>query len=128
MTNYDHFRESKEISNNDMIQAIQTGFPRYSKIQQSMINNPYKNGVCLLPEAEELLVKRFGQGPGLSISARKSRNHENKAKPNRLTVRIDDALFSRLQSAMERLHFATMQDFVEAALSQMCQKYGGITI
>lgn len=125
MTNYDHFRESKGISNNDMIQAIQTGFPRYSKIQQSMVNNPYKNGVCLLPEAEELLVKRFGAGPGLSISAKPNKSHGNKAKPNRLTVRIDDALLAQLQSAMERLHFATVQDFIEAALAQMCQKYGG---
>lgn len=127
MTDYTSYRDSKGLSNNDIIRAIRDVFPRYSKAQHSMVSNPGKNGVCLLPEAESLLVKTWGYGPGLSISEKlrkKRKSHDNKDKPRRLYVRISDAMFERVDAAMKRMSFATTQDFIEAAIQQMLDKYG----
>lgn len=125
MTDYIEYRDSKQITNRQMVETLQQRFPRYGKPTQTMINNPEDYGVCLLPEAEEVLVGAFGPGSGLSISSRRRRSHANKNKPNRLYVRLDNALLAQVKEAMARLHFATVQDFVEAALVQMVSRYGG---
>lgn len=126
MTNYNEYRSDKNISNRDMIQAVRAGFPAYSKMQQSIVCNPAKNGVCLLPEAEELLVKRFGIGHGLGIVCKpRKRNHDTKGKPKRLTLRLSEAMFSEVDALMSRMCFSTMQDFLEAAVQQMLDRYGG---
>ena len=93
-----------------------------------MVNNPSKNGVCLLPEAEELIEKAYGPGPGLSISKnyqKKRKNHENKDKPHRLCVRLNDTMYEQVNSLLGKMCFATMQDFIEAAIAAMIDKYGG---
>lgn len=122
MTDYNSFRDSKGLQNSDIIRVVRSVYPKYSKTQQSMINNPSKNAVCLLPEAEALLVKEFGNGPGLSIS-RKNRNHGNKAKPRRLCLRLSDDLYNQVTSLAEKMAFATMQDFLEAAVIEMIQRH-----
>lgn len=124
MTNYNSYRESKGIQNTDMVRAIRSAYPRYSKVQQSMVNNPEKNGVCLLPEAEAILVKEFGNGPGLTISVKPKRSHSNKDKPNRLYVRLNDDLCNRVEALMKVLSLSTKQDLIEAAIVQMCNRYG----
>lgn len=128
MTDYNSYRESKGLSNRDMIRVIRAEFSNYSKAQQSMVSNPAKNGVCLLPEAERILEKNFGPGPGLSISDSapgKKRTHANREKPNRLYVRLSDELSKRVDALMGRMSFASKQDFIEAAIQQMCERYGG---
>lgn len=125
---YNAFRDSKGINNTDMIRTLRAKYPKYSKAQHSMVNNPDKNGVCLLPEAEAQLVSVFGEGPGLSISAgpaKKRKNHDNKDKPRRLCVRLSDPIFERVNALVSRMSFATMQDFIEAAIVAMLEKYGG---
>ncbi len=124
-TNYNAFRESKGIGNGDIIRTLRGKYPKYSKAQHSMVNNPEKNGVCLLPEAEALLVSVFGEGPGLTISAKKRKSHDNKDKPRRLCVRLSDPMFERVNALVSRMSFATMQDFIEAAIVSMLEKYGG---
>lgn len=127
MTDYNSFRESKGLSNRDMIRVIRSEFSNYSKAQQSMINNPAKNGVCLLPEAERILEKNFGPGPGLSISKKKAaakKNHGNKNKPKRLCLRLSDSMYAEVEALMQKMCFATMQDLLEAAVQQMIERYG----
>jgi hypothetical protein len=126
MPNYAEYRVAKAIENSDMIRAVRAAYPKYSKMQQSLINNPEKNAVCLLPEAEQLLVKAFGPGPGLSISRPDppKKNHDNKTKPKRLCLRVSEQMFDGVQACMEKMCFATMQDFLEAAVQQMIERYG----
>jgi hypothetical protein len=89
-----------------------------------MVCNPEKNGLCLLPAAEELLVANFGHGPGLSITRPDKRNHANKEKPKRLYLRLSDPMYAQVEDLMSRLCFASMQDLLEAAVQQMIERYG----
>ena len=123
---YNRYRFEKDISNNDIINTLKARFPKYQKSTMTMVNNPYDYAVQLLPEAEALLVETYGTGQGLTISEkRRSRNHSNKKKPNRLYVCLEDGMRERVDELMKRLHFVTRQDFIEAAIIQMVEKYGG---
>lgn len=46
---YNQFRASNGISRGDMIKTVKEICPKYSKATQSMVDNPDKYGVCLLP-------------------------------------------------------------------------------
>lgn len=125
MPDYNRYRREKGLSNNDMISCLRPHYPKVQKATMTMINNPDDYAVQLLPEAEMLLKKTFGFGKGLSICDRPRSSHGNKNKPNRLYVRVDDSLMERVKALMSRMCFATTQDFVEAAIIQMVEKYGG---
>ena len=121
MTDYRRYCSVAGITNRDMVEALREKYPKYGKPTQSMICDPEGYAVQLVPEAEELLISRFGTAPGLS--KKPPRNHANKHKPLRLYVRINAVLKERLESVKTRLHFATDQDMIEAALWQFCDKY-----
>lgn len=124
MPDYGKYRLEKNITNADMIATLKKRFPKYQKSTMTMVNNPYDYAVQLIPEAEAVLAAEYGTGAGLSIF--RKRSHSNSKKPNRLYVRLDDALMAKVRAVMERMNFATTQDFVEAALQQMVEKYGGV--
>ena len=124
MANYIRYADVCGIKQKDMIEVIQKEYPHFGAAQMSMAFNPERNALELIPEAEELLEKAFGRGPGLSISPRLGiRNHENKRKPNRLCVRLDDALRSRVETVYKQMCFVSMQDFIEAAIAAFVDKY-----
>ena len=129
MADYILYGNSCSIQQKDMVKAIQKDYPFFNKEQMSLACNPIRNALQLIPAAEDLLVKQFGPGPGLSISpkleGRKNRSHGNKNKPNRLCVRLDDGLRSRVQAVFDKMCFVSMQDLIEAALSDFVQKYEG---
>ena len=110
MSDYVRYRDSKGLTNSQMVKAVSTSYPGYTKIQHTMVNNPDKYGVCLLPEAERLIV------PGA-----KSRDCKRK-KRNRLVVRLNDEMYNRVRDLMLRLHYDTVQSFLEAALSSMVEQ------
>lgn len=119
MQNYNLYREEKNISNNDMIRVIKDGFPAFTKVQMSFASNPQKSALCLVPEAEALLVAAFGDGAGLSSTSKKAappKSKPNRKKPHRLVVYLDDGLFSDVQSLATKRGFATMQAFLENVL------------
>ena len=123
MTDYPLYCSSAGITNRQMIEKLQEEFPRYQKATQTMVCNPDMYAVQLTPEAEEKLVAAFGSAPGLSSYRRKKTCHRVKA--NRLYVRLNDELYSRVTALKKRMGFATMQEFIEAALMDMLNKYGG---
>ena len=126
--NYNVYRAAKNLSNSEVIRVIRTRYPKYTKVSNSFVNNAETTGVCLLPEAEKLLVNTFGNGPGLSAEVeRKQKNHDNKDKPHRYCVRLSEEMNERVEKTMKYLCFATKQDFLEAAITQMCNRYGGET-
>lgn len=125
MTDYRRYCSIAGITNKEMVDRLHTAFPKYSKATQSMICDPWGYAVQLVPEAEKILVDSFGYAPGLADDRPpKKHSHGNKAKPNRLYVRLDDDLMVKVRSTMDRMSFATAQDFIEAALYQMVEKYG----
>ena len=124
MIDYLRYADVAGIQQKDMVTAVQKEYPGFTKAQMSFACNPAQYALCLIPEAEKLLEKAFGKAPGLSISPRiGAKNHGNKNKPNRLYVRLDDALRSRVQSVYESMCFASMQDLLEAAISSFVEKY-----
>ena len=84
-----------------------------------------RNALQLIPAAEDLLVEAFGPGPGLSISPKlvSQRSHGNKNKPNRLYLRLDDALRSRVEAVFKAMCFTSMQDLLEAAVSEFVERH-----
>lgn len=127
MANYLLYAENHEITQREMVDAIQAYYPDFSKVQMSLACYPERNALQLIPAAEDILVANFGAGPGLSISpkleGRKNRSHGNKNKPNRMCVRLDDALRSQVEALYKSMCFVSYQDLIEAALSEFVQKH-----
>lgn len=121
MSDYVRYRDSKGLTNSQMVKAVSTSYPGYTKIQHTMVNNPDKYGVCLLPEAERLIVEAYGEGEGIKLPGAKSRDCKRK-KRNRLVVRLNDEMYNRVRDLMLRLHYDTVQSFLEAALSSMVEQ------
>lgn len=124
MIDYLRYADIAGIQQKDMVTAIAREYPGFTKVQMSFACNPAQYALCLIPGAERLLEEAFGKAPGLSISPRiGDRKHGNKNKPNRLYVRLDDSLRSRVQSVYESMCFASMQDLLEAAITTFVEKY-----
>lgn len=135
MTDYNLYRSEKGISNNQIIRIVSKEYRGFNKIQCSMISNPEKYGVCLIPEAEKLLIDSFGEGSGLlstvhgtqlgdtAESVRKKK--PVRSKPNRLVVYLNNELNIRVRELMYSLKFDTVQDFLESALAAMVENSAG---
>ena len=121
MSNYIRYREEKGLSNNQIIRTIAEGYPGYTKIQNTMVNNPQKYGICLLPEAEKLLVDKFGEGEGIKLRGVK-RSESRRKKSNRLVVRLNDEMYNRVRDLMFRLRYTSVQEFLEDALTAMVEQ------
>ena len=127
MANYPLYMDSCGIKQKDMVDAIKEQFPFFGKEQMSLACNPDRNALQLIPAAEDLAVQKFGPGPGLSISpqieGRKRRSHGNKNKPNRMCLRLDDSLRSRLEAVFKQMCFVSYQDLLEAAVAEFVNKH-----
>ena len=121
MSDYIRYREEKGLSNNQIIRTIAEGYPGYTKIQNTMVNNPQKYGICLLPEAEKLLVDKFGEGKGIKLRGVK-RSESRRKKSNRLVVRLNDEMYNRVRDLMFRLRYTSVQAFLEDALTAMVEQ------
>lgn len=120
MTDYKGYCINAGISSRQMIDTLQANFPRYGKPTQTMVSHPDAYAAQLIPEAEKLLVKAYGWHPGLATP--RPRNHANKHKPRRLTVRVSQSTYERMTALMERLHFGSIQDMAEAALEEFLSR------
>lgn len=129
MQDYNRYRKEKNLSNNDLIRVIKGGFPSFSKVQMSFASNPQKSALCLVPEAEALLVHAYGDGEGLSAKSRKPSptKKPNRKKPHRLVVYIDDALFAKVQRTATQSGYATMQAFLESLIADRVETYEAMT-
>lgn len=126
MTDYEAYLEEKNLSYNNVVSVLAGRYPAFTKSVLSMCVNGDRYAVALIPAAEELLVEKYGEGPGLSISPKlrkKERYPTSKSKPNQLCVRLNDATRSRMQAVLEQMAFATVQDFLEAAVVEFCNRH-----
>ena len=134
MPDYNTYVKEAGITNKDMIAELKKFYPRYGKPVQSMITHPEKYGVQLVPEAEARLMLTFGEHKGLSESwciidagdlPKETRRAERRTKANKLTVRLDDSLFTQLRELYGKTAFASMQDMVEAAIVEFVNRRNG---
>lgn len=113
MSNYAKYRDSVGIKNADMIRAIRGSYKNYSGATNAMVNNPERYGVCLLPEAEKILVANFGSGSGLDYKAEKPiRKACLRKKPNRLSVYLSDDMYRQIIAVMHEDGCDTVQEFL----------------
>ena len=119
MTDYKAYQEHVGITNPEMTTALQNVFPSYNKVCGTYVNNPEKYGVCLLPEAERLLLSTFGPGPGfasLPWQATKKKKSDRRRKGNAVTVRMTDELFQYAKAAKDDTGCSSMQALFEYLL------------
>lgn len=116
MTDYNAYCASVGAKPRQIVSAVSAEFPKFSKIQFSMCANP-AYGVCLLPEAEGLLVSTFGNGPGLNKPVKPHpKNTDNRKKANSFRVRLDDDTAKRVRQLMATLGYTSVQRFLEQLL------------
>ena len=91
---YKQFRETNSVSGKDMISALRELYPKYGKATQSMVDNPEKYGVRLLPAAERHLAERF-------VGEHDGHKAPNRRKPHRLVVYLPDDLYRQVRALIE---------------------------
>lgn len=105
---YKQFREDNSVSGKDMISALRELYPKYGKATQSMVDNPEKYGVRLLPAAERHLAERFvGEHDGHKVP--------NRRKPHRLVVYLPDDLYRQVRALIDE-EGCTTQEFLTEIL------------
>ena len=123
MQDYEQYREHADISSLMMVNALKPCFRSMTKSIMAIVNSPKKYGVCLTPEAEQILVDTFGSGPGLAHRRFKKKRYA-RAKGHAVTVRMDDDLYLRLMSLKTDGEYPTTQALAEALLRGSLERGG----
>ena len=123
MPDYSLYMQAANISRRDAITELKKQFPNFEKPALAMVCNPDNYGVQLTPAAELRLASAFGWYAGLTV--RRKKKDAGRKKANRLYVRLDDAMFDRLKQCFARTSYASMQDLIEASLSDFINRHGG---
>ena len=100
--NLEKYKAQNELSTNDIVDMLKPEFPRFDKRQVSMVTKG-TYGVVLAPKAVRILNKAHPQ------------KTENRNRGNRITVWMNDYLYSLLLSKCES-ESRTMQDVAEMAI------------
>lgn len=95
----EEYRLTNNMTTDDVVGLLKPAFPKFSKSTFSMVKNGVY-GVVLAPRAVKVLNK--AHPPKV----------EHRAKGNKLTVRLDDRTFARLQDYCKDTH-QTIQSGVE---------------
>lgn len=127
MPDYEHYLKSAGVTRAQAVPALKKSFRLFTKSTMSMVCHPEDYGVQLTKQAERTLCNSFGWHVGLAIRKGQGRK-ENRAKANRLTLRLDDAMNARLDAFYERSAFASKQDLLEAALLLFLNRCEGVSV
>lgn len=126
MPDYPMYLDCAKVTRKSAVAALREDFPSFTKSTMSMVCHPEDYGVQLTGDAERALVKAFGWQPGLSVAKRKAEGRRQ--KPNRLYVRLDDAMSARLESYYSRSAFCSKQDLIEAAILLFLNRVEGVSV
>lgn len=128
LTDYAAYREDRRITNKQFIDTLHSKYEGFTKIQSSYISHPDDYALCLTDEAESVLIKQYGIGPGLAHYRMKGKRRKDKRqKKNRMMVRLSDDMYGRVMSLMHSMNFSTVQEFLETTLTVMVEREEGIT-
>ena len=124
MTDYPAYRTHVGIGNLDMTAALSNVFPKYNKVVAVSVNHPDTHGVCLLPEAEQILVTTFGEGPGLAhYKYLKKRKADKRRKTHRITFRMDDEMQAKADILKEAAGAFSWQELFEIMLKEAYRRW-----
>lgn len=122
MQDYEQYREHADVTSTDMVKALQPHFRGFTKNIMAYLNRPGKYGICLVPEAERIIVETFGSGPGLASRKYKKHRPAKRSKGHAVTVRMDDDLYLRLMSLKTDGEYPTTQALAEALLRDSLER------
>lgn len=100
------------VSVKDMVEVVQTIYPKYDKTLQSKCENGADYGVELKADAMEALRDAFLPSSEGSAPVKK----ENRRLTCRIYGRLTDKAYEQLQQAMEIDGYATTQDWMTAVV------------
>ena len=125
MPDYTLYAEEAGVTSRQMITAIKTAYPHYSKATHSMVCHPERYAVRLTDEAEGILRIAYGEHPGLASKARRQKaTKPNRTKPRRLAVYLTDSEYEAV-AALMRLHgIPTAQEFLRILIDDMLIREG----
>ena len=133
MTDYSSYREHVGITNPEMTKALHSVYRGFGRPAASFVNNPERSGVCLLPEAEVLLVNKFGPGPGLAsleftpevLEANPPKKHrpDCRRKSCRITFRMDEDTYKQAIQLKESAGALSMQELFEILLKDAIKRW-----
>lgn len=127
MNDYAAYKKDKQITNQQFLKTIHEEYEGFTKAQNSFISYPERYALCLTDEAEEVLVKKYGIGPGLAHYKLKSKKRkDSRRKKNRMVVRLNDDMYVRVLALMHSMNFSTVQEFLETTLTVMVEREEGI--
>lgn len=127
MTDYEAYRMHAGISNIDMTALLHEHYPRYNKVVAVGVNHPDTHGVCLLPEAEQILVSTYGEGPGLHsipyTGAPAKKRQDRRRKKHRFTCRLDDDMMQKAELLREASGAMSWQELFEIMLREAYRRW-----
>lgn len=96
----------------EVVSILRERFPKFSKVQVSMVKNP-EYGIRLVPEAESLLREK-----GKNITTARRRTPQKKKAPEvpprkRVSFRLADAEYDKLKEAVKSSGYKTTQEYLE---------------
>lgn len=128
MADYKSYKEEKGITSMDMVVALKPYYPSMTKQIVSIVMHPELYGCQLVERAEDILVKVFGEGAGLSHPFRRklralfAKKDERRKKGNRITIWLPDDTYFRVLSLKTAKVYPTFQAFAEAAIVELIEK------
>ena len=106
---YKQFREEHGISTKEMIYTVSAVCPKFTKMQLSMVDQPEKYGVCLIPSMDKRLIEVFGKVEHLEESEPAPKKKPNRTKPERFTFRLTKKKADKLRKIRAKLGVTTQE-------------------
>ena len=89
------------MTNKEIIERISAVYPKFSKVQLSMVHHESLYGICLCPNAKRLIQKN-------KPTQTKAKTDDRK----KLTVRIEPTLYDKLKEVMIRSGYKSINDLI----------------
>ena len=106
---YKQFREEHGISTKEMICTVSAVCPKFTKMQLSMVDQPEKYGVCLIPSMDKRLIEVFGKVEHLDGEEPVPKKKPNRTKPERFTFRLTKKKADKLRKIRAKLGVTTQE-------------------
>lgn len=107
---------TKDPYNETVCKALSEKFPKFTKSQLSMVRNP-EYGLQMASEAlAELKAK--GIPPPVKKRSHFVKTISQRKKPNRVTVRLNDAQKDMLMKAKEKSGCRSLQEYLEKLIAE----------
>lgn len=106
---YKQFREEHVISTKEMICTVSAVCPKFTKMQLSMVDQPEKYGVCLIPSMDKRLIEVFGKVEHLDGEESAPKKKPNRTKPERFTFRLTKKKADKLRKIRAKLGVTTQE-------------------